>query len=224
MTASRPALLALSLLLVTTAPACVLTPELIGETLTEGGDSAATISASTELTVTTLTGATDIGATTESIANPNPLLYGQPCELIAEAWEETADPPDGDEVLQPQATALSSSERCASGMCLLTYDDPLPVDCETHADCGKPEAVCSDAGQCMLAPAYVADHTRCTQACETAADCPDIPGCQTGVSCAIASRLGENCCQPVCACNDHLSVSRSEELAAICAANPPGCD
>lgn len=219
MTASRSPCLALSLILVTATPACVLTPEIIGETLTEGGDSVTVASVGSASTVTT--GATDSpGNTTESPANPDPRLYGQPCELVAEAWEETADPPDEDDAAQPMATALSVSEQCVSGMCLLTYDDYRLIDCETDADCGKPELICAGSGHCALAPEYVADHTRCTQACETAADCPDIPGCQTGVSCAIASLLGTHCCQPVCACNDQLSVSRGEELAAICAYDP----
>ncbi|MCY1053527.1 hypothetical protein [Nannocystis sp. SCPEA4] len=213
MTASRHPSLALFLVLVTVAPACVLTPELVGETLTEGGDSATTTSAGTAASVT-------ITTATDSAGQPNPLLYGQPCELVAEVWEETADPPDEDDVAQPMASALSVSEQCVSGMCLLIYDDYQLIDCETDADCGKPELICAGSGHCALAPEYVAEHTRCTQACETAADCPDIPGCQTGVSCVIVSRLGANCCRPVCACNDQLSVGRSEELAAICAYDP----
>ncbi|MDC0674258.1 hypothetical protein [Nannocystis radixulma] len=217
MTASRPPCLALSLALITAAPACVLPPEIIGETLTHG-DSVATSSAGTVAPDPSPTDSP--GDTTESSANPNPLLYGQPCELVAEVWEETADPPDEDDAAQPMASALSVSEQCLSGMCLLTYDDYRLIDCETDADCGKPELICAGSGHCALAPEYVAEHTRCTKACETAADCPDIPGCQTDVSCVIVSRLGANCCRPVCACNDQLSVSRSEELAAICAYDP----
>jgi len=215
MTASPRSLFALALILAT--PACLLTPDVIGETLTEGQQES-------HSTATDGSGPVTTSATTEVSDNPNPLAYGQPCELgPPEAWEETSDPPDEDDIVQPQATVLSVSEQCVSGMCLLSYDDQVPIDCETDADCGDPELACADFDQCVLTPAYVAEHARCTQTCDSAADCPAIPGCETGVSCAIVSLLGQNCCQPVCVCNDRHSVGRSETLAAQCAQGFEGC-
>lgn len=215
MTATPRASLSLSLLLFTIAPACILGPD-TEDTLTLG-----------PIGTTDAMGGTDgnISATsTGTTIVPDALHYGDPCDLGPPLfYEETDSPPDADDEFHPQSSVLAPNDQCDGGICLFTYEDQLPADCDVDADCGTPDAVCSDDHKCVLSEAYVADNARCSHTCETAADCPDVPGCATGFSCGIVNLLGEFCCQPVCVCNDEISLGTLEHAAAQCAQGFPGC-
>lgn len=217
MTSSRRSFLPVTLLFLAAAPACILGPDIVGETLTEAQLSAGAGS-------TTDAQDTNVSATTQiELTDGAALGYGQPCELgPPEAMIETGDPPDPDDPNLVQASVLSAINDCASDMCLFVYDNNLPPTCEVDADCGTPDAACWE-GQCHLHAPYVFEHSRCTQACETAADCPDVEGCATGMSCVVVRMLGTYCCQPVCACNDQLDLAAAEMKATQCEAGFPGC-
>lgn len=183
------------------AAGCPLPPEVIGETLTTlgGGDSDESVGATTTTGASTTdiagnTGATvgdDVtGATTEWQGG----AYGAYCELI--------DPPHP--LLSP---VPSPQPLCDGDICVLVKE--APTTCFTDAECVEYKGVGSECDAddfCTETPAFLAENTRCTQTCDTVADCPPIPGCTSGVTCAPGTLIGPLCCTKMCLCNDYLYI------------------
>lgn len=191
----RALLLASSLL----APACVLTPEVIGDTLTGAS------------TGETGVGATDGVGTTS--AGPESGAYGSPCALVGAPKDL-------------QITAISLQPACDAGICLLV-NDRGPWVCEEDASCAVdegPGSVCGENGFCNMTPSFVEENTRCTATCEVDTDCPELPGCVAGPACATITNIGELCCAKVCACQDHLNPAQTATAEANCVADPEFCD
>lgn len=199
------------LLVVALTPACVLTPDLIGETLTglAGGDHDDHTTAYGE------TGTTgDEHGASETSLDPAPDSYGAACELAGVG-------PD------IQRTEVVPQPACDGGICLLVSDD-APLACEPGDDAScelaeGPGSVCGANGLCGLTPAFVEANARCTETCEVDTDCPPIPGCMTGTTCTTVTLIGELCCQKVCACNDHIFPAQVEDMQATCDADPELC-
>lgn len=173
---------------------CVLQPEVLGEGLStdSAGVTAATqstISAGAPLTTSDTTGA------------PEPGDYGAPCELVG-----VADP--------VQTKAVSLQPDCAGDVCVFMFDD-LPPPCSDDSDCADPWPTCGD-GHCVLDPGFVAESTVCTQTCEEDADCPPIPGCESGAACAPVTGYGPLCCEKICLCQDDFNVGTVHDLESMC--------
>lgn len=183
------------------ASACVLTPEVIGETLTNTDAG---------------TGETDVAGASDSVgttsAGPGSGAYGSPCALVGAPKDL-------------QITAISPQPACDAGICLLV-DDHAPWVCEVDASCEVdegPGSVCGDNGLCNLTPSFVEDNARCTETCELDTDCPQIPGCVEGVACATITNIGALCCAKVCACKDYLNPTQAATAEANCIADPDFC-
>jgi hypothetical protein len=139
---------------------------------------------------------------------------GAPCEL--------------DVVPEAYTLDLYDAE-CGSGMCLFassTQANPSEA-CTTSADChGFPNGViCGESGFCQLDPDYIIAKTMCTDTCVEDSDCVAVDGsaCQSGFVCAPIARLGEACCQPVCACRDDFDEAGAEYLEAQCMDGTEAC-
>lgn len=180
-------------------PACLLDPEIVGETLT--GDAA-----------TGLATVTDSGqGASETSAGPVEGAYGSFCEHVG---VESA-------IVR---TEISAQPLCDGGVCLVVNDDG-PLACDDDPECADVGAgsICSDNGLCTLSTAFIEANQRCTQTCEADGDCPAIAGCETGVRCATITLIGELCCQRVCACNDRLYAAQESSARALCDADPDPC-
>ncbi|WP_096331618.1 hypothetical protein [Nannocystis exedens] len=210
---------------------CVLTPEIVGDSLstdgivtsagatTESIDSAGTESSATHVSATTEShdshgSATSATSTTAAVSTsngtsyvPGESEYGAPCELAFD-WPI-------------EAKAVSPQPDCEGGICLFMWDQAPPW-CADDSDCPAPWSTC-DGGHCLLDQGFVAETSRCTQTCDADAECPDIPGCQTGVACVPVSSIGELCCAKICACRDHLSAGQTQQLEQQCQ-EPGFCD
>lgn len=190
---------------------CVLTPEVVGESLstdgpvsnttpgtegatTDGNDSVGTESSVTNVSVTTLV--SESGTTHV----PGEGEYGGPCELAFDYPIE--------------AKAVTPQPDCDGGICLFMWDQE-PPPCTDDSDCPAPWATCGGT-HCILDQDVVASESRCTQSCEEDSDCPVIPGCAEGAVCVPVTKLGELCCAKMCACSDHLSVGEWQSLAQQC--------
>lgn len=210
---SRSSLLAVAL----AGPACLLPPELVGTTittttstsdeLTGAGSSAGTTTSAEGLTSTS--GLEPSTSTTSAV--PPSGAYGSFCELVGVG-------PD------LQITAILLQPACDGGICLIV-SDAGPFVCDGDPDCMEEAegSVCGQNGLCNLSPAFIEANARCTQACGVDGDCPAIPGCQTGVTCATITLIGELCCQKVCACNDHLNPAQADDAETICDDDPGLC-
>ncbi|WP_434425442.1 hypothetical protein [Nannocystis pusilla] len=133
---------------------------------------------------------------------PDPGEYGAPCELAFDYPIE--------------AKAVTPQPDCEGGICLFMWAQE-PPGCTDDSDCPAPWATCGGT-HCILDQDVVASESRCTQTCDQDADCPDVPGCQSGAACVPVSSIGELCCVKMCACNDHLSVGQTQQLAQQCQA------
>jgi hypothetical protein len=201
------------------AAGCPPLPEVIGETLTTpgGGDGdsvgdATTTGAGASTTVIEGSTAATLGDDlTGATTDPSGGAYGSYCELI--------DPPHP--LLAP---VVSPQPLCEGDLCALVKDAPLA--CFTDAECIEEKGVGSECDAddfCTETPAFLAENTRCTQACVTVADCPPIPGCMTGATCAPGTMLGPLCCQKMCFCNDHLDIPWVTSIQQTCADDPELC-
>lgn len=215
-----------SLLLVALATAgCPLPPEVIGETLTTPGSGATgeSVGDSTTTTAggnsTSIEGSTtgedslgeatggDSGATTDWSGG----VYGSYCELL--------DPPYT--LLSP---VVSPQPLCDGDICVLVKDAPFA--CFGDAECVEEKGAgsqCDDDGWCTETAEFLAANTRCTQTCESLADCPPIPGCTAGITCGPAITIGPLCCQKMCLCNDHLYIPTVTSNEQSCVGDPEFC-
>jgi hypothetical protein len=203
---------------------CVLTPEVVGESLsTDGAVSASSVG--TEGSVTHITATTDDNesvGTESSVTNvsattlvsesgtthvPADGEYGAPCELAFDYPIEVK--------------AVTPQPDCDGGICLFMWAQK-PPRCTDDSDCPAPWATCGGT-HCILDQDVVASESRCTQTCDEDTDCPDIPGCAEGPACVPVTSLGELCCAKMCACRDHLSNGESQQLEQQCQA-PGFCD
>lgn len=188
-------------------PGCVLTPEIVGETLSisDSGASEDSLSTTGEDPGATVTTAQD------DTASPPSGVYGSPCDL-------QGFPP----VLN--YTAISPQPACDDGICLLVIDGKYQCtddgDCEANVGAGS---VCDEGDVCDVAPAVLLEDARCTRTCELDEDCPAIPGCTSGATCSPMVVSGELCCQKVCACKDSLYLSGVMSLQMVCDENPEFC-
>lgn len=205
-------------LLIIALTGCPLTPEVIGDTLTTtagSGDGeslgAGTTTAGGDGSTTVITGSTGAGedltgATTESSG-----VYGSFCELA------DLSPPLLSPVSAPQPL-------CEGDICVLVADPPFA--CSGDDECVEEKgegSQCDAAGWCTETDAFLQTNTRCTQACETIADCPAIPGCATGLTCAPGTMIGPLCCQKMCLCNDHLDKTWVTSVQQNCDNDPDMC-
>jgi hypothetical protein len=200
-------------LLLTALLGCPPPPEVIGETLpTVGSDSDESIGDSTTTTGdASSTSTTAVEGSTGATTDPSGGIYGSFCELI--------DPPHPDISPVPSPQPL-----CDGDICVLVKEAPFL--CFGDAECVEEKGVgseCDDDGFCTETPDFLAENTRCTQACETIADCPPIPGCTTGLTCAPATMLGPLCCQKLCLCNDHLDIPWVTSIQTTCDDDPELC-
>jgi hypothetical protein len=206
---------ALLLAVAAVAPACVLSPEFVGATLTEAASNASAVSATTVVDEGSSVGSTTVGedvtttgtgsgagTTTEA---PAAGAYGSFCELAGITYD-------------PQRTVIVPQPDCDGGICLLVSDDG-PLACNFDLECAEEAegSACGQNGLCDLPPAFLEANTRCTRTCEHDEDCPDLPGCTTGFRCATITFLGPLCCQKVCACKDHLHDAQADDADAYCA-------
>ncbi|WP_434418116.1 hypothetical protein [Nannocystis pusilla] len=180
---------------------CPLTPEIIGETVTAsdsgaGGSSTSATTGDGQGVSTT----TASGSTTTDLPSG---AFGSACELVG-------FPP----VINH--SAITPQPACDSGICLLVVDKKY--QCESDLDCetNVGDGVACDEGYCDVSPAVILEGARCTQTCETAADCPEIPGCTSGAICGSFMVTGELCCQKVCGCIDSLYVPGVMTLQMLC--------
>lgn len=195
-------------------PGCLLPPEIVGSTITTsaGGetDKLPGSSASATLPGEGLTSTSGSEPSTSATTGPAGAAYGSACELVG---------------LGPdiQFTSISPQPSCEDGICLLVYDQSRP-GCASDLQCtDEDDGPCADNGVCNLSPAFLEANARCTRTCESVADCPPIPGCQTGLTCGTMTVLGELCCQRVCACNDLLEPAAPASLDMLCALDPEQC-
>ena len=206
---------------------CVLTPEIVGESLstdgpvsnsdgmttTESGGSAGTESSVTHVSATTdgnVSVGTEGPVTNVSVTTlvsesgttyvPGEGEYGGPCELAFDYPIE--------------AKAVTPQPDCDGGICLFMWDQE-PPGCTDDSDCPAPWATCGGT-HCILDQDVVASESRCTQTCEEDSDCPVIPGCAEGAVCVPVTKLGELCCAKMCACGDNLSVGEWKSLEQEC--------
>ncbi|MCY1005156.1 hypothetical protein OV079_06130 [Nannocystis pusilla] len=184
-------------------PGCLRPAEVIGATIT-ATDGEGTLSATTD---------DGQGASTTTVQDSTTGLpsgaYGSACSL-------KGFPP----ILN--ATAISPQPDCDGGICLLIIDEKY--QCELDVDCQDldPAAKC-DEGLCDVSADVLLDETRCTQTCETVEDCPEIPGCMTGLICSVFLVSDELCCQKVCGCKDSLYVPGVMSLEMLCNEEPDWC-
>lgn len=185
-------------------PGCLQPPEVIGVTITatDSGGAASTTTGDGQGASTTTAPDSTTGAPSGA--------YGSVCELVG-------FPP----VLN--FTAISPQPACDGGICLLVIDEKY--QCETDLECQTnvgPASSC-DGNICDVSPAVLLEDTRCTQTCETVEDCPEIPGCMTGLICSSFLVSDELCCQKVCGCKDSLFLSGVMSLQMICDEEPEFC-
>ncbi|WAS99265.1 hypothetical protein [Nannocystis punicea] len=209
-----PSLCALLLAVAAVAPACVLSPEFVGATLTEAASNGTAASATTvveegaSVSSTTAVESVTTGTPTTSATSGVPAAgaYGSFCELAGITFV-------------PESTVITPQPECDGGICLVVSDDG-PLACDFDFECAEEAegSVCAPSrGFCTLSPAFLEANTRCTQTCELDEDCPDLPGCATGFRCATITFLGPLCCQKVCACKDHLYDLQADDADAYCA-------
>lgn len=213
---SQPITRSLLLAVMLVAPACILTPEIIGETLTtaasgENDDSATSVDEPSTTGTAESTSSASVGASSTSAA-PQDGAYGSACTI---------------EGLNPNAqfSALTQDPACDGGICLVVNNEAAPA-CDGDPDCidqGE-GATCGENGICHRESAFIEENTHCTQTCEVAEDCPAIPGCMTGVSCSVFSLLDDElCCKKICACNDRLDFELVKNFETACIDNPGMC-
>lgn len=180
---------------------CPLTPEIIGETVTatDSGTGGSSVPATTGDEQGASSTSAPSGATTDLPSGE----YGSACSLIG---------------LPPviNHSAISPQPACGGGICLLVID--AKYQCESDLDCetNVGDGVACDEDYCDVSPAVILEDARCTQTCETAADCPGIPGCTSGAICSSFMVTGELCCQKVCGCSDSLYVPGVMSLQMLC--------
>ncbi|WAS90657.1 hypothetical protein [Nannocystis punicea] len=210
---SRVIIRSLLLAVVLAGTACPLAPEYVGATLTTGGSgmSVDTLGDSEPTSLDPGMSVTTDGGVSSTSMDPALTPYGSSCELVGLGADIVF-------------TALSLQPLCEGGICLLVHDVPAP-QCEEDAECAAQTegSVCEQHGLCTVPSAFVEANSRCTQTCATDEDCPDIPGCATGVSCTIFINIGDLCCQRVCGCNDHRYPPYEESMEDICAKYPEQC-
>ncbi|PCC70200.1 hypothetical protein SAMN02745121_03479 [Nannocystis exedens] len=181
-------------------PGCPLTPEIIGETVTTSGASGGSASATTD---------DDPGASTTTV--PTGTTTSLPSGAYGSACALAGFPP----IINH--SAITPQPACDGGICLLVID--AKYQCESDLDCetNVGEGVACEEGYCDVSPAVILEEgSRCTQTCETVADCPEIPGCMSGAICSSFMVSGELCCQKVCGCIDSLYVSGVMSLQMLC--------
>lgn len=183
------------------ASACVLGPDIIGETFPNGsGDPVDTSGGDTS------SGPGTVGTTADV---PAGAPYNAPCELAGV----------GPEI---QSTQVVAQPACEGGICLFLAEN-AKVACETDEFCSTQwmHDVCGTNGFCNIAQEAIDDGAKCTQACADDSDCPEIPGCMEGAACLPVATEGPFCCQRICACLDQFGTETLQARLTACA-DPEG--
>lgn len=183
---------------------CDPKPEIVGATLpTEetGGDD-------TTGGIVTTTGFGDVGG--DEITGGSSVSMSSSAMSEVDEGSSSAGPDDvGAACIIPPDYAggptVNPDPSCQSGVCMLQAHVQIR-GCEGPEDCTYDEHLtgCVD-GFCALDTAWAEAHMECTRTCEEDVDCPDTPGCETGVVCAPIALIGPLCCQKVCTCLDEIS-------------------
>lgn len=211
---SRVIIRSLLLAVVLAGTACLLAPEYVGATITTGGSGKSddTLGDSDPTSLDSGMSVTTDGVVSSTSMDPALTPYGSSCELVGLGADIVF-------------TAITLQPLCEGGICLLVNDMP-PLQCEEDSECAEQTegSVCEQHGFCALPPAFVEANSRCTQTCVTAEDCPEIPGCTTGVSCTVFINIGDLCCQRVCGCNDHRYPPYEDSMEETCENYPEQCE
>ncbi|WAS91012.1 hypothetical protein [Nannocystis punicea] len=185
---------------------CVLTPEVIGESLSTDGP-ATNVSASSAWSDTDGNAATSATSLVPTDGGgPAEGEYGAPCELELDHSIE--------------ARAVSLQPDCDGGICLFQWEQQPPW-CADDSDCEGPWSTCNGT-RCVLDQEFVVSESFCTSPCDGHADCPPIPGCGTGAVCVPLTTIGDLCCQKTCACADLVDLAETEQIEQDCA-QPDAC-
>jgi len=115
---------------------------------------------------------------------------------------------------------VNADAACASGICVYTDAVTAPQGaCASDAECNAADPtvqrfVCNNV--CELNESYKQEVTMCSQTCDIDEDCGDVDGASSCAGGFICAAPGDNCCQRLCLCLDHVSFGHLDSVAFEC--------